>query len=853
MDDYSIDRPELNGALFSVEFGTGGRIQQLWLGDPNHADAEEFQFVAPPITMGDEVTEDYFPGTILLAARTDPDEPWVSSRNQHAELLDDQNGFTWEYEFPFMEELVARGRFNEVSSPVPHLVWDVELRNRSRRSIEIGELGFPMAFNNVLEGYLRTDQSLHEMYQDRVHVHKFIGGAASYLFAQRMNARPPGLLVVPGENTSWEFTNNVPASLATPYRWDGIPIVYVHSLATIEREEWTEWFNGHSNRILEPGETANVQLKFLVAERDKNDHVSSALAMFGQPAIRLLPAAVAPMDVGIAVEIVGATPTQFDTDVEAETETDADEAGGFCFVRPTRPGPVMLSFEDTQGRMSKMHLLFTEPITDLMTKRANYILTKQIAKTGPLKHAILPADNLTGLPMTELETFVSAFGIESSFADAIFLAEKNRHIPESAEIKALDRHLKHFVEEFVVNPGDGSVGSIIPSLNGISAVFGRPQTYPMAVTLYLAMARLAELVPVTEKSPQEYLEQSAKIAFAMFRNANPGVTTGVGLPLMDEMMNLLTTLWRFEMHEETQILGQLLNRRSDEFMAKQYPFAGETLWNGDGFSEVYDVSRRRGNDELAERASRLAFASRSLSPSWWWYGSDKRWLEDLYGHPTVADKGEICHGLSSVANSQIALALLEHDASALPEAYMRAAFGGLLAPWALVRADGAGSLGFTPDMASAHYGMNRSTGELGIPLYQYMRSVASYVLPTVEEGMQTFGCHFEVEQVMNEFVYTIRPWDGIGHRIVVRHIGLEAKITFGRILDLRFGARKRKAGVRIQNPAKINMSTTLRISGLWGRRFKFGEQIIEAVNGELELTINLPKNGTVTVEVEVVP
>src|SRR5687768_4796297 len=91
MDDYGLDRPELNGSLMSLEFGPGGRIHQLWVTDPSTPEeTEEFQFVAPPVTMGEELAEDYYPGTILLGARTDPDDPWIVSRNARAEQIGDE-------------------------------------------------------------------------------------------------------------------------------------------------------------------------------------------------------------------------------------------------------------------------------------------------------------------------------------------------------------------------------------------------------------------------------------------------------------------------------------------------------------------------------------------------------------------------------------------------------------------------------------------------------------------------------------------------------------------------------------------------------------------------------------------
>ena len=141
MDEFGFDRPELSGSLVSMEFGTGGRIYQLWVADPAHTENEEFQFVAPPLQMGEEISDDYFPGTILIAARTSPDDPWISTRNTAArrrDSFDIEDGpateVVFEYEFPFLDELEVEGRFHEVLSPVPHIAWDITIRNRSRRT-----------------------------------------------------------------------------------------------------------------------------------------------------------------------------------------------------------------------------------------------------------------------------------------------------------------------------------------------------------------------------------------------------------------------------------------------------------------------------------------------------------------------------------------------------------------------------------------------------------------------------------------------------------------------------------------------------------------------------------------------
>src|SRR3954462_5859693 len=91
MEEFG-DRPDLNGTLISMEFGLGGRIQQLWAADPGlPEEGEELQFVLGPVSFGEEFSEDYFPGTILIGARQNPGEPWMLSRNADAEAVEDDS------------------------------------------------------------------------------------------------------------------------------------------------------------------------------------------------------------------------------------------------------------------------------------------------------------------------------------------------------------------------------------------------------------------------------------------------------------------------------------------------------------------------------------------------------------------------------------------------------------------------------------------------------------------------------------------------------------------------------------------------------------------------------------------
>ncbi len=252
MDIFEEGAASLEGGLLSLEFTQAGRISKLWAYDPALPDeGEDFQFCLPTVTFGEETSDSYLPGTILIGARTGPDQPWIVSRNSEAQntfnLEDAVSGedqrIRFDYSFPFLDDIEASGTFYEVLQPYPQIIWDVEIRNTGRQTLEIGEVGFPLAFNTLYDGFGWSDEQLEKLWASRVYVHKFIGGASSWLFAQRMTAQPPGLLVYPGDDTSWEFFASVPGSLSTPFQWEGIPVVYAHSRATIEREQWPEWMN----------------------------------------------------------------------------------------------------------------------------------------------------------------------------------------------------------------------------------------------------------------------------------------------------------------------------------------------------------------------------------------------------------------------------------------------------------------------------------------------------------------------------------------------------------------------------------------------------------------------------------
>lgn len=849
MDDFGLDRPQIDGSLISMEFGSTGRIHQLWASDPAlPEEGEEFQFVLNPITFGEEFAEDYFPGTILLGARTNPEEPWILSRNTSADYEPDPEDPTvvnFEYEMGFLPELRVTGRYYEIPGPIPQIAWDVRIANRGRVSVEIGEVGFPFALNNLYEGYGRRDQDLKNLWKDRVYIHKSISGAASYIYAQRVTAEPPGLLIFPGDDTSWEFFTHVPSSLNTPLRWAGIPVVYVHSRAAVEREGWGQWFNEHTALVLEPGDSRVYQTRFVPAVRDHNDQVGITLAACDRPALRVLPAAVAPSDVGIGIEVTGATPTRFFTSREAQLESDSDEEGGFCFVRPAEPGPIRLTFEDTKGRQSHAHLLFIDPLETKIKSRAQWIAEHQVhhEQGSSLDGAITLANIKDGKTLADPDTASSPFAIDGGLGDALFLAEKNTIYPNEKEISILEEMVTQYLLDDLQNPADFTVGSAFSDGKSVALNYARPQVYPLVFNLYHCLYRIGAWYGMTKRLASEYLEFAQRTANAMFVHGLPRQLSAIGLPTYSRIHDLISDLYSEGHEPEADHLSTLVETRARELLKHEFPFAGEAIWDTSGFEEVFSAAHELADDEHQVRTLSCAFAARGLAASWWWYGGDVRLLENLDG----ADRGGLCMGYTSAANSLLFFETLDRDYTELPDAQMRMAFGGLLGVWGLVRNDGAASMGFCPDSASRHLGWSALTGDLGIALFHYLRGVGAYVLPNRNFGVFAFGCHFELE---NDH-YVIKPWDGVGRRVILRQIGAEFEARGGRLKEVHLGVRKRRAEITLESTAPRDVVCRLTVRGLWGNRYIVDGKAATGKDGELTLEIPLPRSATKTVTIRV--
>lgn len=856
MDEFEVDRLELSTDLISMEFDSAGRIHQIWLTDPAlPEEGEELQFVCPPVVFGEDTVENYLPGTILVGARTDPNEPWVLARSTKAQKVSDfqgasLSGFGFEYNLGLLDDIEAVGRFSESIAPVQEIVWTITLKNRGRVSIEIGELGFPLPFNTIYDGFGWSDEQLSKLWNSRIVVHKSISGATSWLTAHRLNSEPPGLLVYPGVGTHWEFYAHVPSSLNTPYQWEGIPIVYVLSRATIEREGWDQWHNDHSSLILEPGDERTFQTRFAPTDSDKIDPWHHALALNEYPHAALFPGAVAPVDKGIRIDLknVGEKNT-FDSDRALDKNPLLSESSPSYMVKGKEPGTANIVFQDAHDRPSFIHLCFTEPIEQMIRSRAKYIAEVQRVKEGPLEDSFALTEISTGQQQAQWDTYAEPAGIEACLADALFLAEKNAIYPEEFEIAALEAFTSNFLTKRVQNPATRAVASILDE-HGYGRNFGRPSTYALVANFYASMARISERFSALSESAGQYRLNSYETVQAMIKFGWRNYVYNVGIIGMPHVADVVPELASSGYVEMANALESLLTERAERLSDLNNPFAGESVMDTSGFADIISAYQTTGEDESLERAVKCMMALKGLSTSWWWNGSDKRYWDGADATPRDAmmDKAETALSYPSVATAGAFLRLLDKEQIALPEVYVNKAFGSLLGIWALVQESGAASMCYVPDSASRSRGFSRLTGAIGIGLYEYLRAAGGYVLSQKGTADRAYLCDLTADSSGTR----VEPWDGIGQRIVIRNLGIEAIAAGASIRSLFVSSDRSRAEIELENASAYTVLGRVTLKGLWGTVATVDGKRTKTDDGQFEHRLKLPRGGKQTLKFDVV-
>jgi hypothetical protein len=282
------------------------------------------------------------------------------------------------------------------------------------------------------------------------------------------------------------------------------------------------------------------------------------------------------------------------------------------------------------------------------------------------------------------------------------------------------------------------------------------------------------------------------------------------------------------------------------------------FWNGRYFSlttleEVGTVAELEDSMSATGSVEQLCLSHKSPSPNWWSFGAEPRPTVDYELHPYLPDFSEVFPSYTSVASSLAMTTWLKRDYTRLDEAGLRLATAGMLAPWCLVRGDGAASMGFCPDLGSSQRGVIAYTGDIGFALADYLRYSTGYLLTAIDRGFVPTGLHFESYPKDGMTILRLEPWDGVGRRIVVRHLNLIVEVDGAKIDCLEFDINLQWAKIVLDNPTEaMKRKATISVDGLWGTQFLVDGAEFAIKDGVVHLNTTVEAGRLKEIEIRVV-
>eukprot|EP00456_Euglypha_rotunda_P017666 TRINITY_DN16099_c0_g1_i1.p2 TRINITY_DN16099_c0_g1~~TRINITY_DN16099_c0_g1_i1.p2 ORF type:complete len:317 (-),score=83.66 TRINITY_DN16099_c0_g1_i1:10-960(-) len=262
------------------------------------------------------------------------------------------------------------------------------LVNTSNAPVEIGALGMPMVFDNII-----LDRDLDQAHAQASFVDPYIGRDAGYLQVTRLNGQGPALLVLPEKNTPLEayrpvletraapkddiFTDRSPRTQVSEgfYDWT------VASKGFVDKE-WAkagpQW-NDATSIILAPGQSRTIGLRFVTSPSIRA--IEDTLVANKRPVAVGIPGYVVPTDQSASLYLKSASPVakieSFPAGALTATPVESSAGSARYDVKASGWGQARLTVTYADGQAQTVSYYITKPLEQVMADIGHFTTTNQ--------------------------------------------------------------------------------------------------------------------------------------------------------------------------------------------------------------------------------------------------------------------------------------------------------------------------------------------------------------------------------------------------------------------------------------------------------------------------------------------
>lgn len=724
-----------------------------------------------------------------------------------------------------------------------HLILRFTLTNRTQQRIEIGSLGIPMIFDNVM-----TDRTLEQAHAICSFYDPYIGEDAGYLQVTRLSGHGPVLLVVPDGHTPFEAYNPilserggnlVMAHDPTPrgITFEGFYEWMVHSGA-YQEDEWknAQPWNPSTTFTLQPGQTRAYTLRFLVSDSIRD--IEKTLTANNRPVAVGVPGYILPMD------MEGHLYLQYREPVRSMS---VDPVGAIVIRRaPATPGGwrnymllgktwgrarVTITYAD--GLVQTINYRVIKPESEAVADLGHFLTTAQwfIDSADPFHRSpsAISYDRQADQQVTQdSRAWIAGLSDEAGAGSWLALAMKEFGEPDKEEVAKLEQFIDGVVwgrlqykdgpelygvrkSLFYYQPDQLPAGFYRSDLDWrswtswnkkASEAVDRSFDYPHVASAYWVMYRLARNHSglVTDHPWQWYLDQAYQTTMAMMRLAP--YYTQFGQMEGDIFVYILQDLQREGLTARASQLEAAMRGRADHWDSEEYPFASEMPWDSTGQEEVYAWTKYFGFDARAQTTLNAILGYDPTIPNWGYNGSARRYWDFIFGGKIRRLERQLHHYGSGINAIPLLAAYRENPGDLY---LLRVGYGGTMGELSNIDRNGFGSAAFHsfPDMLA----FDPYSGDYGPGFWGFAVNTATYVTRDSALGWLCFGGDLESK---GENIRVV-PLDAFRSRLYLAPIGLWITLDAGRIRQAVFDSRTGVVRLTLEPASQITPSARVRI------------------------------------------
>lgn len=681
------------------------------------------------------------------------------------------------------------------------LALSFTLTNGTPAPVEIGALGIPLPFDNILTG-----RSLEQAHSRATFADPSIANDAGYVQVTRLNGHGPALLVLPEGRTPLEAWRPLEDKMRRGQTFEGFFEWMVASRAYAERDwrDADEPWNPPTSFTLAPGESRRVGLRFVLSPSIRA--IETTLIAERRPVAIGIPGYVVSPDLDASL-FVSSSNEISRIEVSPAGALTLERLGNVngwarLSVRGVQWGRARLVIGYADGTSQTVSYFVTKPAADVVRDLGAFATQRQFFDDprDPFGRApsILSFDRDTDRIVTQdTRAWIAGLSDEGGAGSWVAAMLKQLDNPVPGEVERLERIVDETVWGKLQIAAGTHAGGVKKSLfyydpkrfpnyydaaadwstwtswNGKQAAdLGRSYNYPHVAAGHWVLYRLARHHRglVRRHDWRWYLERAARTAHAMVRDAPHYAQFG---QMEGEVfLEILRDLEREGMTREARSLESLMKKRADHWLALPYPFGSEMPWDSTGQPEVYAWMRHFGHERQAAMTREVILGYDPAIPSWGYNGNARRYWDFLYGGKLRRIERQI-HHYGSALN-----AVPLFDAyRANPDDFhlLRVAYGGLMGTLTNIDQRGFGSAAFHswPDQMR----FDALTGDYGMGFFGHAYATASYLVEHPTFGWLGFGGN--VTQA--DGIVRLEPRDSARARVFIAPARLWITLAAGKI------------------------------------------------------------------------